>query len=260
MALPLPRLAAVAVALLAAAAVVSWQIAWHSGQSTHAWAPPAPTADGEGFSPGLSSRPQVVEPEAGIEGQPASDEDYADDPAPTGAASPAEDEGPASGAPSDSEIKAELAAFRRALRSGGGEVAVGPRGAVRANGQAVAPARAPEVVKQVIHAANTIAKTPYRWGGGHSGWADTGYDCSGSISFAFAGAGILTRPLNSTGFLEWGEPGPGKWITVYANAGHAFMVIAGMRYDTSAARTAGTRWTSQMRPTAGFQAVHPPGL
>jgi hypothetical protein len=114
-------------------------------------------------------------------------------------------------------------------------------------------------VARVISAANEIASTPYVWGGGHGG-ASGGYDCSGSISYALAAAGLLSSPLDSTGFMSWGEPGPGKRITVYANAGHAFMIVDGRRFDTSALRGGGTRWTSESRSTAGFVARHPPGL
>jgi len=126
-----------------------------------------------------------------------------------------------------------------------------------------APAPAPgaggDVVGRVVAAANEIATTPYVWGGGHGG-ASGGYDCSGSISYALAAAGLLASPLDSTGFMSWGEPGPGSRITVYANAGHAYMVVDGRRFDTSALSGGGTRWTSEMRSSAGFVARHPPGL
>jgi peptidoglycan hydrolase CwlO-like protein len=116
-----------------------------------------------------------------------------------------------------------------------------------------------DVVARVVAAANQIASTPYVWGGGHGG-ASGGYDCSGSVSYALAAGGLLSSPLDSTGFMSWGEPGPGRRITVYANAGHAFMIVDGRRFDTSALSGGGTRWTSQGRSTAGFVARHPPGL
>ena len=116
-----------------------------------------------------------------------------------------------------------------------------------------------DVVGRVVAAANQIATTPYVWGGGHGG-ASGGYDCSGSISYALAAGGLLSGSLDSSGFMSWGDAGPGRRITVYANAGHAFMVVDGRRYDTSALSGGGTRWTSQMRSTAGFVARHPPGL
>jgi peptidoglycan hydrolase CwlO-like protein len=116
-----------------------------------------------------------------------------------------------------------------------------------------------DVVARVVAAANQIASTPYVWGGGHGG-ASGGYDCSGSVSYALAAGGLLSSPLDSTGFMSWGEPGPGRRITVYANAGHAFMIVDGRRFDTSALSGGGTRWTSAGRSTAGFVARHPPGL
>jgi hypothetical protein len=163
-------------------------------------------------------------------------------------------------APSDDEVRRQLAAFRRVLRSAPG-VPVGAAASVQPDGTAIAPVDAPNVVAAVIQAGNAIARTPYKWGGGHGAWSDTGYDCSGSVSFALAGAGLLSSPLDSTGFEKWGAPGPGRWITIYANAGHAFMVVAGLRFDTSG-RTGprGTRWQPAMRSTAGFVARHPPGL
>src|SRR4051794_11881685 len=116
-----------------------------------------------------------------------------------------------------------------------------------------------DVVARVVAAANEIASTPYVWGGGHGG-ASGGYDCSGSISYALAAGGLLPAPLASTGLEGWGEPGRGSRITVYATAGHAFMVVDGRRYDTSALSGGGTRWTSAMRSPAGFVGRHPPGL
>lgn len=152
-------------------------------------------------------------------------------------------------------ISNQLAALRRQL-------ARSARNGIRTNpgGAAQAPPGAPAAVGLVIAAGNAIAGLPYLYGGGHAGFKDTAYDCSGSISYALAAAGLVNSPMASTGFMSWGEPGPGKWITVYANAGHAFMVIAGWRFDTTALRGGGTRWTRQMRPTGGFVARHPPGL
>lgn len=131
--------------------------------------------------------------------------------------------------------------------------------ATNAGGQAQAPAGAPPQVGLVMAAGNAIAGLPYLYGGGHAGFKDTAYDCSGSISYALAAAGLVTSPMASGPFMTWGEAGPGKWITVYAHSGHAFMVVAGWRFDTSALR-GGTRWTRTMRPTGGFVARHPPGL
>jgi peptidoglycan hydrolase CwlO-like protein len=131
---------------------------------------------------------------------------------------------------------------------------------IDAGGMAQAPADAPPAVKQVIAAGNAIAGLPYLYGGGHSTFRANAYDCSGSVSYALAAAGLLASPLDSTGFMSWGESGSGKWITVYANAGHAFMVVAGWRFDTSALSGGGTRWSRSMRDTGGFVARHPAGL
>jgi hypothetical protein len=178
---------------------------------------------------------------------------------------PAED-APSPGAPSDAEVRAELREAHAALRSFKRYLATtaflqtGPRARVLPDGTAVAPDDAPEVVKRVILAANQIARFPYKWGGGHGAWRDDGYDCSGSVSFALAGAGLLDRPLTSGGFLEYGRPGPGEWITIYTNPGHIFMVVAGLRFDTSGGGRVGTRWQESPRPTGGFAIRHVPGL
>lgn len=155
------------------------------------------------------------------------------------------------GAPSDEEVRAEL---KEIQGSGSG------RARVLASGEAVPPDGAPLVVKQLIAAGNAIATTPYVWGGGHGRLYDVGYDCSGSLSFAFVHAGLMDRSIVSGGFSSMGEPGRGRWITVYSNAGHVFMVVAGLRFDTSAIHLAGSRWTAQPRSTAGFAARRLPGL
>jgi cell wall-associated NlpC family hydrolase len=130
------------------------------------------------------------------------------------------------------------------------------------DGTAIAPAGAPPAVKQVIEAANRIRTKPYLWGGGHGRWWDTGYDCSGAISYALRGASLITSPLNSTGFLSWGEPEAGRWISVYANAGHAYAVIAGLRWDTAGSvGGTGPRWYASTRSvvSGSFMVRHPPG-
>jgi cell wall-associated NlpC family hydrolase len=160
--------------------------------------------------------------------------------------------------PSDAEVRSELTAFREHLTGFG--VARGPVSETRSDGTAVAPLEAPDVVATVIAAGNEIATKPYKWGGGHGAWKDSGYDCSGSVSFALAGAGLLDGPLTSGGLMHYGKPGPGRWITIYANNGHVFMVVAGLRFDTSGAR-GGTRWQPpDGRSYGGFTARHPPGL
>ena len=179
-------------------------------------------------------------------------------------ASPADGISP--GAPTDAEVRAELrqaraelSKFKRFLGTTA-YLQTGPRARVLADGTAVAPDDAPEPVKRVIQAGNAIAKFPYKWGGGHGAWRDNGYDCSGSVSFALAGAGLLGSPLTSGGFMDWGASGPGEWITIYANSGHMFMVVAGLRFDTSGRGRAGTRWQEGARPTAGFVVRSVPGL
>ena len=133
------------------------------------------------------------------------------------------------------------------------------------NGIAYAPEQAPDAVKQAIWAANDIVGLPYRLGGGHKrGFTDHAYDCSGTVSFAMHGAGLLARPRDSSSFLRYGAAGPGQWITVYTNPGHAFAVIAGLRLDTSAAGDpaggSGPRWRPNLRSTRGYRARHPIGL
>jgi cell wall-associated NlpC family hydrolase len=137
----------------------------------------------------------------------------------------------------------------------------GPTGtASLVGGRAIAPADAPAAVRRVIAAANKIRTKPYVWGGGHGRWWDRGYDCSGAVSYALRGGEFLDSPLPSGPMERWGSPGPGRWITVYANAGHAFAVIAGLRWDTSG-DTSGTgpRWHPDMASSSGFVARHPPG-
>ena len=125
------------------------------------------------------------------------------------------------------------------------------------NGLAIAPASAPERVKQVIAAANQIAKKPYVYGGGHGDGESRGYDCSGSISYALKGGRMLGRSLDSTGFMSYGRAGRGSWITTRANSGHAYMIVAGLRFDTSARKRTGTRWSRTMRSPRGYTARHP---
>jgi hypothetical protein len=137
-----------------------------------------------------------------------------------------------------------------------------PARATIVDGKAVAPESAPRRVRLAIEAANRIVGKPYKYGGGHARVEDTGYDCSGTISYALIGAGLLRSPLNSSGFMRWGRPGRGRWITVYTNPGHAFVHIAGLRLDTSAAgeRTSsgrGPRWRTTLRSTRGYRVRHP---
>jgi cell wall-associated NlpC family hydrolase len=196
--------------------------------------PPLPTS---------GSRAKAVEPVAGAA-------------SPT-AAAPAADPGLTA---NDAKPTREAsAAVRGKNPASGGSNAV-DKAVALGNGVALPPLEAPEAVKQIIEAGNGIARTPYLWGGGHGKWLDTGYDCSGSVSFALAAAGLLNAPLASGPLMSWGEAGKGKWVTIYANAGHVFLEVAGIRFDTSATRVTGSRWSNDGRSTAGFVARHPAGL
>ena len=128
------------------------------------------------------------------------------------------------------------------------------------DGTVVPPANAPEAVKKMIAAANRIHDKPYRYGGGHGSFRDSAYDCSGSLSYVLRAARLLKSPLDSSGLGRWGRAGKGKWVTVYAHAGHAYMMIAGIRFDTSGRRDDGTRWDTRKRPTSGYKIRHFPGL
>lgn len=160
--------------------------------------------------------------------------------------------------PTDAEVRQDLAAFRDHLE--GIDPRKGARAYIDENGRAVLPKGAPRRVALVVAAANEIATKPYKWGGGHGAWKDSGYDCSGSVSFALAGARLLDSPLASGGFLRYGDRGPGEWISIYTHSGHMFMTVAGLRFDTSGQDSAGTRWQRGSRSTAGFTVRHPPGL
>jgi len=128
------------------------------------------------------------------------------------------------------------------------------------NGMAIAPASAPARVKKVIAWANRIRNKPYRYGGGHASFFDTGYDCSGTVSFALRGGRFVSSPMPSTGYISWAKPGRGKWITTYSNPDHMYLVVAGLRFDTSMTPGDGPGWSKSMRSTSGsFIARHPGG-
>jgi hypothetical protein len=211
--------------------------------------PAATTATDQGEPPDLHAHPQAVEPVAGAAA-----------PSATPSAGPAQvTVGPGSGAlpqpASDAEIRRELAAS--GLSGNPSQATLTP------DGLAIPPIDAPAAVQEVIQAGNEIARLPYRYGGGHLTYEDTAYDCSGSISFVFAAAHLLTGTVVSGQLINWGAPGRGRWITVFANAGHTFMYVAGLRFDTVALAETGSRWSSRPadEPDLKMFAVrHPPGL
>jgi cell wall-associated NlpC family hydrolase len=172
----------------------------------------------------------------------------------------------APGAASDSEIRKELgeeekakaqeqAAQRRVLTPVAGGFSVG------GNGTIPIPTNVPEAVQRVVAGGNAITDFPYIWGGGHASFVANGYDCSGSVSYALAAGGLLSAPLVSGDLASWGEPGPGHWITIYANAGHTFMDVDGMWFDT-AGRSGpyASRWLVAQPSLEGYAVRHPPGL
>jgi cell wall-associated NlpC family hydrolase len=169
-----------------------------------------------------------------------------------------------SGAASDAEVEAALA---KALGSDGSTPGrdLVSRATLKPDGTATIPTDAPSRVAAIIQAGNEVARKPYVYGGGHgrfanSVWSDTAYDCSGSISFTLAAAGMIDAPMTSGALADWGEPGPGKWVTIYANAEHTFMYVAGLRFDTSGRQITGSRWQTAKRNLSGFRVVHPKGL
>jgi hypothetical protein len=150
--------------------------------------------------------------------------------------------------------------------SGASETAAPAAGATATldptTGLATAPAGAPPVVQQVIAAGNALIGKPYRYGGGHAKFEDSAYDCSGSVSYALHGGALLDTPEDSSELESFGEAGAGQWITIYANAGHAFMTVAGLRLDTgyNDSSSSGPKWSTKMRPSDGYVVRHPDGL
>ena len=198
----------------------------------------------------IQSHPQAIEPVAGAAASAAGGESQAPSQVSVG---------PSNGALAQPE---SLAQVRSELAASGLGAGVNTA-TLTSNGLAVAPIAAPPAVQEVIAAGNQIAHLPYIYGGGHITYEDTGYDCSGSISFVFDAAHLLTGSVVSGQLETWGDPGLGKWITVFANAGHTFMYVAGLRFDTVALAETGSRWSD--RPAnepdlSTFVIRHPPGL
>ncbi|MGN6190137.1 MAG: hypothetical protein ACTHOE_14690 [Conexibacter sp.] len=230
------RRLAPALLVLAAVAASTTASSGCGGASSAAQAP-APAASAPQAVDRLKPHPRALDPAAGV---------------PAGQSGVLARESASLPKPqTDAEIRRELAA------SG---IPSGTAASLTSDGLAVAPLDAPPAVQAVIQAGNQIARLPYRYGGGHATWVDTAYDCSASISFAFAAAGLISAPMVSGDLARWGAPGPGRWITVYANGGHTFMFVAGLRFDTGGLAATGSRWQASTRSVAGFAVRHPVGL
>lgn len=245
-------------AAVAAVAVIATGPSAKDGAARAAAGHAAPAAGGEVASdpasvsedagvlaPLPTARPKVVEPVAG-QGSAGSDADHA---------TSAEDDTSLPKPKGPATVSA-----REAGRPAGVRDLKADKATALPNGVALPPLEAPEHVLDVIRAGNIIAKTPYKWGGGHGRFQDSGYDCSGSVSYALYFAGLIDGPHTSGDLMRYGKPGKGRWITVYANGGHVFMEVAGIRFDTSGARVTGSRWQNAFRTTGGFAVRHPPGL
>jgi hypothetical protein len=169
----------------------------------------------------------------------------------------------APGAPSDAEVRRELAQMNAVLKAERQQQLATAQGggSIGGSGSVTPPPGLPAIVARVIAGANAIAIFPYRFGGGHVSFVDNAYDCSGSVSYALAAGGLLSAPVTSGELTQWGVPGPGRWITVMAKSGHTYMYVDGLRYDTSGrSGIFGSRWQVAARSNAGFVARHWPGL
>ena len=245
--------AVVALAVLVLAGV-GWTISQTSAATSDAESGQAGAAASLG-SPHPDARPHVVEPTAGDTGD-------------TSGASDVSSTQVAGQSITSTTISPTLAlpipdaVIRQELRASG-TTANPNQAALTPSLLAVAPIGAPLAVQQVIQSGNEIARLPYVWGGGHGTYADTGYDCSGSISYVLSAAHLLHTTLVSGELANWGAPGPGKWITIFANAGHTFMYVAGLRFDTVALAETGSRWSQRAADESNlssFSIRHPPGL
>ncbi|HET7049976.1 MAG TPA: hypothetical protein VFI54_17060 [Solirubrobacteraceae bacterium] len=200
-------------------------------------------------APTLHAHPQAVQPVAGVVGQASESS------SPPSSFSVDSGSGSVAQPVSDAQIRQELAASGLSAQTSQAEITP--------NGLAIAPVNAPAAVQNVIDAGNQIAHLPYRFGGGHGTFEDNAYDCSGSLSFVFAAAGLLNTTVTSGQLMSWGKPGPGKWITVFAAPGHTFMYVAGLRFDTVALAETGSRWSNRSAnepDLKSFVVRHPAGL
>jgi hypothetical protein len=221
------------------------------GQQARAGRSPGSPAPRPGATVVQAAHPQTIEPVAG-EGPQAVAQSA---PATVSVGSGGSGGGALPAPVSNSVIEQELASS--GLTANLNQATLAP------DGLAIAPLDAPPAVQAVIQAGNEIAHLPYRYGGGHLTYEDTAYDCSGSISFVFDAAHLLNGSVVSGQLMNWGAPGPGKWITVFANAGHTFMYIAGLRFDTVALAETGDRWSTRAADEPDlrtFAVRHPPGL
>jgi hypothetical protein len=135
------------------------------------------------------------------------------------------------------------------------------RTALLRNGVAYAPRNAPTAVKRAIAAGNRLQGKPYKWGGGHAIHHDSGYDCSGTVSYVLREAGLLRGSLPSSGYFHYGKKGEGRWMTIYIRKGHVFITVAGLRLDTGGpGERSGPRWKPETRQSIGHVMRHPPGL
>jgi cell wall-associated NlpC family hydrolase len=202
-------------------------------------------------APTLHAHPQAVEPVAGAVGQAS----QSASPPSSFSVNSGSGSGSVAQPVSDAQIRQELATSGLSAKTSQAEITPG--------GLAVSPINAPPAVQNVIDAGNQIAHLPYRFGGGHGTFEDNAYDCSGSLSFVFAAAGLLNTTVTSGQLMTWGKPGPGKWITVFAAPGHTFMYVAGLRFDTVALAETGSRWSNRAANEPdlnSFVVRHPAGL
>jgi cell wall-associated NlpC family hydrolase len=248
----IPISAAVA-ALCAGCAQQQQVVTTGSGTATSSSSSSSSSSTTTASAPTFKVRPHAVQPVAGTAGTTRK-------PPPAGTSASVSVESPSH----DVSLARPLSnAQVRAALNRSGMTANADQATLTPNGLAVAPPGAPAEVQAIINAGNEIARLPYRYAGGHLTYQDTAYDCSGSISYVLAAAHLLNYTVNSTALESWGKPGPGKWVTVFANAGHTFMYVAGLRFDTVALAETGSRWST--RPAdepdlATFVLRHPAGL